>query len=60
MFRILCADCTPFPSLRFFPTSFPLQGFNEAILKALKKTQDSRILYNIYIFFPLGFSLTRF
>ncbi len=35
---------------------FPLQGFNEAILKALKETQEYCTLFpSLLVFFPLGF-----
>jgi hypothetical protein len=45
---------------RIFPLGFPLQGFNEAVLKHMKAHKNIVLVFLHHRFFPTGFSLARF
>jgi hypothetical protein len=49
-----------FPSLRFFPLGFHLQGFNEAVLSTQMYIRKLYYFSFVTGFFPTRFSLTMF
>jgi hypothetical protein len=44
----------------FFPLGFPLQGFNEVVLKHTTTHENNVLFFLRHRFFPTKFSLARF